>query len=141
MYGFTVHGDRTGNGKRPSCRMSALCGSVRGHAAFAGVEPELGKMIMDSLYYHALPASDREEGPQTKKRKGPAGKGFGQPDYGSITGVVATIDKGIGDGPGQFKNASSMSQVSFGSDSTVWAVDMNGHRVHHFKQSLSLIHI
>jgi DNA-binding beta-propeller fold protein YncE len=56
--------------------------------------------------------------------------------------MVATIDKGIGDGPGQFERAFSMHQVSFGSDSTdstVWAVDINGHRVHHFKQSGELI--
>jgi DNA-binding beta-propeller fold protein YncE len=32
-----------------------------------------------------------------------------------------------------------MYQVSFGSDSTVWAADMLGHRVHHFKQSGELI--
>ena len=55
------------------------------------------------------------------------------PEYASITGMVGTIGKGIGDGPGQFKRGSSMRQVSFGSDSTVWAVDSGGHRVHHFK--------
>ena len=63
------------------------------------------------------------------------------------------MGKGVGVGPGQFKNSfsmygygpeefkndSSMSQVSFGSDSTVWAVDCGGHRVHHFKQSGELI--
>jgi DNA-binding beta-propeller fold protein YncE len=32
-----------------------------------------------------------------------------------------------------------MFQVSFGSDSTVWATDCDNHRVHHFKQSGELI--
>ena len=61
------------------------------------------------------------------------------PEYASITSVVATIGNGFGDGAGQFKNVYSVSQVSFGSDSTVWVVDMQGHRVHHFKQSGELI--
>ena len=59
------------------------------------------------------------------------------PDYGSITGVVGTVGNGTGSGPGQFMF--SMGQVSFGSDSTLWAADTSGHRVHHFKQSGELI--
>jgi sugar lactone lactonase YvrE len=94
---------------------------------------------MHALFFNALPASDREEGPQTKRRKGPAEKGFGQPDYGSIAGVVAIINKDFGTGPGQFKNDASMRQVSFGSNSTVWASDFHGSRVHHFKQNGELI--
>ena len=113
--------------------------TVRNHAAFAIAKISLNEHLLGALVHQALPAADREEGPQTKKRKGPAGKGFGQPDYGSIAGVVGTVGNGHGDGPGEFNEHDGMYQVSFGSDSTVWAVDMYGHRVHHFKQSGELI--
>jgi DNA-binding beta-propeller fold protein YncE len=46
---------------------------------------------------------------------------------------------GIGAGPGQFKSATSMRQVCFGSDGTVWVADCDGRRVHHFKQSGEVI--
>ena len=59
------------------------------------------------------------------------------PEYGNITGVVGTVGNGVyRDRAG---DNSSMCQVSFGSNSTVWAVDDDGHCVHHFKQSGELI--
>ena len=61
------------------------------------------------------------------------------PDYGSIAGAVSSVGNGHGDGPGQFFSGDGMHQVSFGSDSTVWAVDCNNHRMHHFKHCGELI--
>lgn len=62
------------------------------------------------------------------------------PEYCSIVGLMGTVQgSGIGAGPGQFKNAYSVYQVCFGSVGTVWVADLQGHRVHHFKQSGEVI--
>jgi hypothetical protein len=123
------------------CHMPAefVENTVRSNPAFASVESDLNRFLLSAYAFQLLPSAEREEGPQTKRRKGPAGKGFGHPDYGSVAGVVVALGSGLGAGPGQFNTAGTMNQVCFGSDGTVWAVDCDGHRVHHFKQSGEVI--
>jgi DNA-binding beta-propeller fold protein YncE len=61
-----------------------------------------------------------------------------------LPGIRGCVGNGIGVGTGQFArteagNGQGLSQISFGLDATVWAVDSGNHRVHHFEQGGELI--